>query len=104
MGIILHLIAGALAATHPEAAAIIQGAAETYVVQTPRFAHASSSTETGALGDARASELRARGANMGWEQARSYTLAQATQALAELQSESPPQASARTVDGIASPA
>ena len=33
MGLILHLIAGALAATRPEAAAIIQGAAEANVVK-----------------------------------------------------------------------
>jgi hypothetical protein len=93
MGIILHLIAGALAATRPDAAAIIQGAAEAYVVQAPRFALASSTSVTGALGDARARELRARGANMDWDQVIAYTLTQTTQALTELQSESQPQAS-----------
>ena len=93
MGIILHLIAGALAATRPDAAATIQGAAEAYVVQAPRFALASSTSVTGALGDARARELRGRGANMDWDQAIAYTLTQTTQALTELQSESQPQAS-----------
>ena len=65
MGIILHLIAGAFAASRPDAAAIIQGAAEAYVVQAPTVALASSTTVTGALGDARARELRARGAEHG---------------------------------------
>jgi hypothetical protein len=90
MGIILHLIAGALAATRPDAAAIIQGAAETYMVQAPRLALATSTTITRALGDARARELRARGANMEWDQALSYTLTQTTQALNELQSGTQP--------------
>jgi predicted ATPase/class 3 adenylate cyclase len=103
MGIILHLISGALAATRPDAAAIIQGAAEAYVVQAPRFALASSTSVTGALGDARTRELRAHGANMDWDQAIAYTLTQTTQALTELQSESPAQGSARLVDGITGP-
>ena len=38
MGFVLHMIAGALAATQPEAAAIIQGAAEAYVAESPIFA------------------------------------------------------------------
>jgi predicted ATPase/class 3 adenylate cyclase len=84
MGPLLHLIAGALAATRPEAAAIIQGAAESYVVHAPLFALASSAAGTGVLGDARARELRARGADMDWDQAVAYTLAQTTQALNEL--------------------
>ena len=33
MGLVLHMIAGALATTRPDAAAIIQGAAEAYVVR-----------------------------------------------------------------------
>ena len=90
MGLILHLIAGALAATRPEAAAIIQGAAEANVVQAPMFALASSSTVTGALGDPRARELRARGAEMDWDQAVAYTLTQTTQALNELKSGTQP--------------
>jgi hypothetical protein len=40
---------------------------------------------------------------MDWDQAIAYTLTQTTQALTELQSESPPQASARLVDGITGP-
>jgi hypothetical protein len=54
------------------------------------FALASSSTVTGALGDPRARELRARGAAMEWDQAVAYTLAQTTQALNELKSETQP--------------
>jgi hypothetical protein len=41
-----------------------------------------------APGDERARELRARGADMDWDQAVAYTLAQATEALGELQPES----------------
>ena len=90
MGPLLHIIAGALAATRPEAAAIIEGAAESYVVNAPLFALASSAAGTGVLGDARARELRARGADMDWDQAVAYTLAQTTQALNELQSGTQP--------------
>jgi predicted ATPase len=84
MGIILPMIAGTLATTRPEAAATIQGAAETYVVEGPMFAQPVSSTVTAALGEQRARELRARGADMDWDQAVAYTLAQTTQALSEL--------------------
>jgi predicted ATPase/class 3 adenylate cyclase len=83
MGLILHLIAGALATTQPEAAAIIKGAAEANVAQAPMFALASNSTVTEAIGDRRARELRARGAEMDWDQALAYTLTQTTQALNE---------------------
>jgi hypothetical protein len=89
MGIVLHLIAGALAPTRPDAAAIIQGAAEAYVFQPPMFA-VLSSTVTAALGDERARELRARGADMDWDQALAYTLTQTTQARNELQSGTEP--------------
>ena len=41
---------------------------------------------TEALGEERAQELRARGADMDWDQAIAYTLAQTAQALDELQS------------------
>jgi len=44
---------------------------------------------TAALGEEHARELRARGADMDWDQAVVYTLTQATQALSELQSASP---------------
>jgi len=86
MGIVLHRIAGALATTRPDAAAIIEGAAETNVVQAPIFASRINSAVTEALGEQRARELRARGADMDWDQALAYTLTQTTQALSELES------------------
>ena len=89
MGLVLHTIAGALAATQPEAAATIQGAAEAYMVEPPNFAPFSLIV-TEALGEERARELRARGAEMDWDQAVAYTLAQTTQALNELQSQTQP--------------
>jgi predicted ATPase/class 3 adenylate cyclase len=89
MGLVLYLIAGALAPSRPDAAAIIQGAAEAYVVQPPMFAQASSAV-TAALGDERALGLRARGADMDWDQALAYTLTQATQALSEPESKTQP--------------
>ena len=90
MGLVLHMIAGALAATQPEAAAIIQGAAEAYVAESPTIAPLISLIVTEALGEERARELRARGADMDWDQAVAYTLAQTTQALDELQSQTQP--------------
>jgi len=41
---------------------------------------------TEAVGEERARELRARGADLDWDQAVAYTLTQATQALNELDS------------------
>ena len=90
MGFVLHFIAGTLAATQPEAAAIIQGAAEAYMVESPNFARPISLIVTEALGEERARELRARGAEMDWDQAVAYTLTQTTQALNELQSGTQP--------------
>jgi hypothetical protein len=90
MGITLHMIAGALAATQPETAAMTQGAAETYMVEPPNFARLVSLIVTEALGEERARELRARGADMDWDQAVAYTLAPITQALNEPQSETKP--------------
>ena len=87
MGFIFHIIAGALVTTRPDTAAIIQGAADVYVVQPERTARLIDSIVAAALGEERARELRARGANMGWNQAVAYTLTQTTQALSELQSE-----------------
>jgi hypothetical protein len=84
MGLSLHFIAGTLAATRPEAAAIIQGAAETYVIKSPAFTQLISAAVTAALGEERARELRARGADMSWDQALAYTLTQITQARNEL--------------------
>jgi predicted ATPase/class 3 adenylate cyclase len=83
MGIVLYFIAGALATSRPEAAAIIQGAIETYVAQSPIVAPLISSTLTKALGDERVRELRGRGADMDWSQAVAYTLTQTTQARSE---------------------
>ena len=90
VGIILHLIAGALVTTRPEAAAIILGAADAHQAESPKDARLISSTVTEALGEERARELRARGAGMDWDQAVAYTLTQTTQALSELQSETQP--------------
>jgi hypothetical protein len=42
------------------------------------------------LGDERARELRAGGADMGWDQALAYALTQPTQGLSELKSETEP--------------
>jgi predicted ATPase/class 3 adenylate cyclase len=83
---VLYIIAGALAATRPEAATIILGAAETYVAESPRSARLIDLIVTEALGEERTRELRARGAGMDWDQAVAYTLTQTTQALSELQS------------------
>jgi hypothetical protein len=89
MGFLLHMIAGTLAATQPEAAAMIQGAAEAYAAVSPNFAPISLIVPE-ALGEERARELRARGAEMDWDQAVAYTLTQTTQALNELQSGTQP--------------
>ena len=85
MVFVLYMIAGVLAATQPEPASIILGAAETYVPESPIFAPLVSSAVTAALGEERARELRARGADMDWDQALAYALTQAAQALSELQ-------------------
>jgi hypothetical protein len=87
---VLDIIAGTLAATQPEAAAIIQGAAEAYVAESSTFARLFSLIVTEALGEERARELRARGAEMDWDQAVAYAITQTTQALNELQSETQP--------------
>ena len=84
MGLVLHMIAGALATTRPASAATIQGAAEANVIAPP------SMNARIALGDERVRELRARGADMDWDQAVAYTITQATQALNDLRSESQP--------------
>jgi hypothetical protein len=88
--VILHLIAGLLAATRPEAAAIIQGAAQAHAVASAMFVQLISSNLAVVLGDERARELRARGADMDWDQALAYTLTQTTQALSELGSRTQP--------------
>jgi len=90
MGHVLYLIAGALIAARPEAAAIILGAAETYVVEAPKVAELIGSIVTQALGEERARELRAQGADMDWDQALAYTLAHTTQADSERQTTTQP--------------
>ena len=84
MGLVLHMIAGALAATRPASAATIQGAAEANVVAPPSL------NARIALGDERVRELRASGADMDWDQAVAYTITQATQALNDLGSDRQP--------------
>jgi predicted ATPase/class 3 adenylate cyclase len=90
MGYVLYLIAGALIAARPEAAAIILGAAETYLVESPKTAELIGLIVTQTLGEERARELRAQGADMDWDQALAYTLAQTTQALSEHQTATQP--------------
>jgi hypothetical protein len=82
MALVLYMVAGALHTTRPDAAAIILGAAEADVVESPQFA-ALSSVVTASLGKDRARELRTRGTDMDWDQAVAYTLTQITQALSE---------------------
>jgi hypothetical protein len=64
VGFVFLPIAGTLAATQPEAAAMIQGASEAYVAESPTIARLISFIVTEALGEERARELRARGADM----------------------------------------
>jgi len=89
MGLTLHMIAGTLATPRPDAAAIILGAAESHVIESASNAELVTSTAAAALGEERVRELRARGADMDWDQAIAYTLTQATQALGEVGSGSP---------------
>jgi predicted ATPase/class 3 adenylate cyclase len=84
MGLVLHMIAGALAIAWPASAATIQGAAEANVTAPPSL-----KTRI-ALDDERVQELRARGADMDWDQAVAYTVTQTTQALSDLGSVAPP--------------
>jgi len=93
MGLTLHMIAGALAATRPDAAAIILGAAaQAHVIEMAADANTQliTSTVATALGEERARALRARGADMDWDEAVAYTVNQATQALDEIQSATQP--------------
>jgi hypothetical protein len=86
MGPVLYMIAGALLTSRPDAAAIVQGAADAYSVPSPKLARLVTARVTEALGEERARELRARGSDMDWDQALAYTLSQTTQALGELTS------------------
>jgi len=90
VGLVLYIIAGTIVTTRPEAAAIIQGAAEAYVGESATLVQPISSIVTETLGDQRAWELRTRGADMSWDQTLAYALTQTTQALNELKSETEP--------------
>jgi len=90
MGITLHMMAGTLATIQPEAAAVILGAAEAHVIESAETAQLITSTVAEALGEERTRELRARGADLDWDQAVAYTLTQTTQALNELKSGAQP--------------
>jgi hypothetical protein len=86
MGIILHMIADALSETRPDPAAIIHGAADAYAVAPPNRSGPSSAAAPASLDQERAQALRARGANMHWNEVTAFTLTQVTQALEELRS------------------
>ena len=60
------------------------------MIDSARTAQLITSTVAAALGEERAREQRARGADMDWDQAVAYTLTQTTQALKESLSESQP--------------
>ena len=90
VGLVLHLIAIMLATTRPDTAAIIQGAAQAHAVGSAERIAQLSSHLAAALGEERARELRARGADMDWDQAIAYTLTQTTEALNELESGTQP--------------
>jgi predicted ATPase/class 3 adenylate cyclase len=90
IGIVLHTIAGTLAATHPAAAVTILGAAEPYVAASAGAPQLISSILKETLGEKRAQELRARGADMDWDEAIAYALGKAAQGLSELQSAAQP--------------
>jgi hypothetical protein len=90
MAITFHMIANTLATTRPEAAAIIQGAADAYVAQPERTAQLITSTVAAAYGAERARDLRAQGADMDWDQAIAYTITQINQALNDLQPQTHP--------------
>ena len=85
MGLVLQVIAGMLAATRPDAAAIIQGATQAHAAESPERTQQVSSHLTATLGEERVQQLRARDADMDWDQAIACALTQVTQALSELQ-------------------
>jgi predicted ATPase/class 3 adenylate cyclase len=90
VGLVLHMIAAVLAATRPDAAAIIQGAAQAHAVGPAETIVQLSNDLAAALGAEHARELHTRGAGMDWDEAIAYTLTQTTQALSELESQTPP--------------
>jgi hypothetical protein len=90
VGLVLHMIAAVLAATRPDAAAIIQGAAQAHAVGSAERIVQLGNYLAADLGAERARELHARGADMDWDKAIAYTLTQTTQALSELQPKTQP--------------
>jgi len=90
MAIILHMIADALSETRPDPAMIIHGAADAYAAAPANPAEPISPVVPTTPDQERVPELRARGADMDWDQAIAYTLTQITQALSELNSEKEP--------------
>jgi hypothetical protein len=86
MSIILHMIADALSETRPDPAAIIHGAADAYAAALPDRSAPSGPAAPASPDQERAQALRARGANMHWNEVIAFTLTQVTQALNELQS------------------
>jgi predicted ATPase/class 3 adenylate cyclase len=85
MGITLQKIAGALAASKPDAAAIVLGAAEAYVIESSKVVLRVRAAVETALTEEDYAALHARGARMEWDAAVDFALAQATQALVELE-------------------
>jgi hypothetical protein len=85
MSLILHMIAGTLADTRPEAAATILDASGVYSKAPLPPRQLVTASATAAFGEQRTRELHARGAGLDWDQAVAYTLAQAAAALEELQ-------------------
>jgi len=79
------MIAAFFAATRPDAAAIIQGAAQAHAIGPAGRIVELSSQLAAALGEERTRELHARGADMNWDQALAYTLTQISLALSELE-------------------
>jgi hypothetical protein len=86
MGFILHFLADAVSETRPDAAAIIHGAADAYAAAPPDRSAPSRPAASASLDRGRAQALRARGANMHWNEVIAFTLTQVTQALNQLQS------------------
>jgi predicted ATPase len=89
-GLILHMIVNILAAARPDAAAVIQGAAQAHAIGPTERIDQLGSDLAAALGEERARELHVRGADMNWDQVIAYTLTQITQALSELKSGTQP--------------
>ena len=73
MSLVPYVMAGALAATRPEAAAVIQGDPRNLCARGAGFAQLISSHLAAAPGDERARELRTRRADTDWDQAVAHT-------------------------------